>query len=100
MCKTPRREREVGASVRNLHVSGRGVIGAAVSVAVIQVIQRAAEVVVDGLQQGRGAAAQRAGRADAQQARRASAHQSGRVAAQEAVAAAHGAAGHEARGPQ
>lgn len=98
----------MGASVRNLHVSGRGVIGAAVSVAVIQVIQRAAEVVVDGLQQGRGAAAQRAGRADAQQARRAaaqqagraSAHQSGRVAAQEAVAAAHGAAGHEARGPQ
>lgn len=97
--------------VGHSHVLWWGVPGAAVSVGV-QVVQRAVELLVDGLRQGRGAAtqcagraaSQQAGRAPSQQPRRAAAHQAGRVSAQQAVAAAaHGARGaavHEAGGPE
>lgn len=64
----------------NLHVDWRGVPGAAVSVGV-QVVQRAVEVLVGRLHQGRGAAAQRARRAATQQSRWTPAQQSGRATA-------------------
>lgn len=99
------------SACRNLHVYWWGIAGAAVSVGV-QVVKWAVELLVGGLQQGRGAAAQRTWGADTQQSWRApaqqsvwtSAHQSRRVSTQKAVAAAShrtcGAAVHEARSPQ
>lgn len=95
----------------NLHVYRWRVSWAAVSVGV-QVVERAVELLVGGLQQGGGATAQRTWGAASQQSRRAaaqqpgwtSARQSGRVSTQEAVAVsshrARGAAVHEAGGPQ
>lgn len=81
----------------------RGVSGAAVPIGV-QVVERAVELIVGGLQQGWGAAAQRTWGAAAQQAGWTPAGQSRRVSSEEAVAAAShqgsGTAVHEPRGPQ